>query len=572
MNLLSKLAIVYCTDKFFMHNYTEKYFDILKDLQDQSFNMMEIGVGGYKSKLQGGQSLAVWRDFFPKAQITGVDIFEKSMDLGERVQIHQGSQVDPDFLNEVRQKRGPFLVMLDDGSHLNEHVIETFGYLYSELADGGFYIVEDVQTAFFPSFKGTINPDDPNASNSVYFFADVQQNIEERKDIFNIRRFHNIVSLEKSTVNQGQGFDAQLEHLLTRLDGRAATVLDCDSSTGAPDDLIEKITSIVPNVKIISLEGDLAKSIKKHDPDIVLSYDKNTQADFMIDTCLGNLTDHKMWVHCDRESDVSDSFQSDFRKLFIDVEHSEIHVNFPDFEVHKFADRAYEVSRYHNIYAVCAGPNDYPSNFDFDYDHPEAAANLVKVYDLLPEVKDSQAVHGLFSIFHKAGKEDWALEALSYTKPDDMVVANHFTEMFRRSDILKQKDMLKVAKRASETYPDKPAIILAGAHYLVAQKKFTEAIEMLNNLLDDVPNTPPAINLLATILYNNGETDKAIEIAAKEHNRNPANLRATLIYARGLLAQKKIPEAIEVLEMRSDRHAENPIFVKTLETARLNAG
>ena len=95
---LSKLAAKYGTDKFGYHHYTPVYDRLLRSYRDKTIRVLEIGVGGYGDADRGGQSLAMWRDYFPKASIVGIDIQPKNFQLGPRVQILRGSQVDPEFL------------------------------------------------------------------------------------------------------------------------------------------------------------------------------------------------------------------------------------------------------------------------------------------------------------------------------------------------------------------------------------------------------------------------------------------------------------------------------------------
>ncbi|MFT5639386.1 MAG: cephalosporin hydroxylase, partial [Paracoccaceae bacterium] len=123
---LSRLAVLNGTDKFGYHDYTPNYHRLLHHLRDKPIRLLEIGVGGYGDEDRGGESLAVWRDYFPNAKIiVGIDIQRKTMDLGPRVEILQGSQVDPEFLEQVQKDHGPFDVIIDDGSHRTEHVIES---------------------------------------------------------------------------------------------------------------------------------------------------------------------------------------------------------------------------------------------------------------------------------------------------------------------------------------------------------------------------------------------------------------------------------------------------------------
>ena len=46
-------------------------------------------------------------------------------------------------------------IIIDDGSHLNEHVIESFRLLFPSLAPGGLYVVEDTQTSYLESKGGS---------------------------------------------------------------------------------------------------------------------------------------------------------------------------------------------------------------------------------------------------------------------------------------------------------------------------------------------------------------------------------------------------------------------------------
>jgi Methyltransferase domain len=152
---LTKLAIRHGTDKWGAHFYTPVYHALLSHLCNQPVRLLEIGVGGYGFKVLGGASLAMWAEYFPDGQITGIDVEEKRLALNPRVTLLQGSQDDPAFLKRVCDERGPFDIVIDDGSHVPKHVVASFNVLFPALADGGIYIIEDVQTAFWPSFGGS---------------------------------------------------------------------------------------------------------------------------------------------------------------------------------------------------------------------------------------------------------------------------------------------------------------------------------------------------------------------------------------------------------------------------------
>lgn len=152
---LTRLAIKHGTDKWGPHFYTPLYHELFHRLREQPIRLLEIGVGGYDLRTIGGASLAMWADYFPSGQITGIDIAEKRLTLDPHVKLFQGSQEDAAFLKKVCDERGPFDIVIDDGSHVPKHVVTSFHILFPALANDGIYVIEDVQTAFWPTFGGS---------------------------------------------------------------------------------------------------------------------------------------------------------------------------------------------------------------------------------------------------------------------------------------------------------------------------------------------------------------------------------------------------------------------------------
>src|SRR6056300_1542091 len=110
MNDLTKLGIKYNTDKvdqyhnFLGDTYTDIYYKYLNHLRDKEFNFLEIGV-------RDGQSVKMWSEFFPKANIIGVDINPSCKQYEENnIAVHIGSQEDEVFLNSLIAKYGSFRV------------------------------------------------------------------------------------------------------------------------------------------------------------------------------------------------------------------------------------------------------------------------------------------------------------------------------------------------------------------------------------------------------------------------------------------------------------------------------
>ena len=151
---LKMLALKYGTDKF-GHSYMDHYqkeFGLIRRLK---LNILEIGIGGYKDPKGGGQSLRMWQEYFPNSIIYGIDIEDKSYHEDKRIKIFKGSQNDPEFLEEVAIKIGKINIVIDDGSHINEHVITSFRTLFPYLANGGIYVIEDLQTSYWLGYAGS---------------------------------------------------------------------------------------------------------------------------------------------------------------------------------------------------------------------------------------------------------------------------------------------------------------------------------------------------------------------------------------------------------------------------------
>lgn len=150
---LELLAALYGTDKFGEHDYTPVYDGLMRASRRKAVRLLEVGVGGYAGAL-GGESLRMWASYFRRGCITGIDLYDKTALSGGRVAVYQCSQVDEPKLTSLAKELGPFDFIIDDGSHVNAHQIETFGILWPHLKDGGVYIVEDVQTSYWPMYGG----------------------------------------------------------------------------------------------------------------------------------------------------------------------------------------------------------------------------------------------------------------------------------------------------------------------------------------------------------------------------------------------------------------------------------
>ena len=212
---LTYLAGAFGTDKWGSHFYTPHYQHHFEPIRMQRLNILEIGVGGYDDPLKGGESLRMWKQYFPNSNIYAIDIFDKSALQEDRIKIFRGDQVDKKFMLKVAEEIGEIDIIIDDGSHLNKHVIETFKIMFPLLKNGGIYAAEDLQTAYWKEYGG----DGRNLNNprtSMNFFKQLADclNYEEFPDrrykptyydrnIVELHFYHNLVFVYKGLNNEG---------------------------------------------------------------------------------------------------------------------------------------------------------------------------------------------------------------------------------------------------------------------------------------------------------------------------------------------------------------------------------
>lgn len=150
---LEQLGVKHATDKL-PNGYLARYQKHFEDRRLDVRTVIEIGVGGYQYPDKGGESLRLWADFFPNAHIHGIDIHDKSPHNAARITTHRGSQVDRAFLDKVISETGAPDIIVDDGSHINEHIIASFEILFPHLARGGYYVIEDMGTSYQEEYGG----------------------------------------------------------------------------------------------------------------------------------------------------------------------------------------------------------------------------------------------------------------------------------------------------------------------------------------------------------------------------------------------------------------------------------
>lgn len=168
---LHDLGVRHGTDKwddshsFLGESYLDVYERYLGALRYQPVALLELGV-------RTGASLRMWKEFFPRGRIYGVD-YDPACAAHEedRIEIVIASQADEAALTAVAERAGGFDVVIDDASHINSLTVASFELLFPTLAPGGIYAIEDVGLSWDDFSRHLDNP--------AFLEGDLQRNVAD---------------------------------------------------------------------------------------------------------------------------------------------------------------------------------------------------------------------------------------------------------------------------------------------------------------------------------------------------------------------------------------------------------
>ena len=139
-----KAGLVSGTDKISHHSYERFYSDFLSQ-DDIKNEILEIGYGH-------GDGVKFWQYLYPDCFLNVIDKDFKM--IGENFEVFkcdQSSLIDLKMLIEKLERKKVELIV-DDGSHVPEHQILSFNFLFKNLLSPGCtYIIEDIETSFWKS-------------------------------------------------------------------------------------------------------------------------------------------------------------------------------------------------------------------------------------------------------------------------------------------------------------------------------------------------------------------------------------------------------------------------------------
>lgn len=213
---LTELSLRMKSDKWGLHFYTAHYERHFAPLRNRPITVLELGIGGYGDPAAGGGSLRMWKRFFPRAMVYGVDVFDKHAVDEQRITTVRGDMSDAGFLQSLAAQHGPFDIVVDDGSHYCPDVTLALRTLFPHVRPGGLYVIEDLQTSYWPGYGGsTERRNDPATSmgllkqlvdglnHAEFEPAGWHEATETDRTLTGVHFYHNLAFLEKGTNEDG---------------------------------------------------------------------------------------------------------------------------------------------------------------------------------------------------------------------------------------------------------------------------------------------------------------------------------------------------------------------------------
>jgi hypothetical protein len=146
-----------------VHTYADLYERLFYQSRNNILNVLECGIGTTNINIESnmskngspGASLRVLRDYFPNAQVVGLDIDENVMFSDERIKTYVTDQTSSLSIQATLKLIGPvnFDLVIDDGLHTYMAAKTLFKNLESRLSETFIYIIEDVREFYFSEFQ-----------------------------------------------------------------------------------------------------------------------------------------------------------------------------------------------------------------------------------------------------------------------------------------------------------------------------------------------------------------------------------------------------------------------------------
>jgi hypothetical protein len=144
----------------FRHNYTTIYSALLKDRQNETLRIFELGLGSANPDMPfnmaflgyPGASLRAWKKIFPSGVIYGADIDRSILFQEDRIKTFYCDQLDPASIRDLWMQpelQDGMDIIIDDAYHTFDANVSFLENSLDRLRPGGLYIVEDIELKCF---------------------------------------------------------------------------------------------------------------------------------------------------------------------------------------------------------------------------------------------------------------------------------------------------------------------------------------------------------------------------------------------------------------------------------------
>jgi cephalosporin hydroxylase len=184
-------------------NYFPIYERYFNQFINQSITLLEIGV------FKGG-SLQMWKNYLgPYCKIIGIDIDPRCKQFEEdQIDIRIGDQSNPSFLKSIITDYPNIDIIIDDGSHIMNHVIKSFNTLYPYLNNNGIYLIEDMHTSYWDEYEGGLNKKSSVIEYSKTLIDSLNKEhirnntLSSLDNLFSIAYYDSIIVFEKKNISK----------------------------------------------------------------------------------------------------------------------------------------------------------------------------------------------------------------------------------------------------------------------------------------------------------------------------------------------------------------------------------
>jgi len=135
------------------HRYTELYHMLFHPYRSRKITFLEMGllIGGPEMGADADRkttdlpSIRMWLEYFPKANIHGLDVSDFSWFQHDRFTFHRCDMDDRSAIADTIAGMDAPDIVIDDASHASHHQQNAFLEIFPRMPSGGLYVIEDLR-------------------------------------------------------------------------------------------------------------------------------------------------------------------------------------------------------------------------------------------------------------------------------------------------------------------------------------------------------------------------------------------------------------------------------------------